>query len=334
MNPAVLAIDAGNSKTDAILVQADGEVLASVRVGGFRPQIDGQPAAMAVLDEAVAALRQLLGRPAGRPIAGHVSACLAGVDLPEEEDALGRAVVDRGWATTSWVGNDTLALLRAGTHAGHGVAVVCGSGINCVGVGPDGRTARFPALGRLTGDWGGGHFLGEETLWWAVRAEDGRGPATALAQAVAAHFTLPTAHDVALAVHFGRLPNGRLGELCPILLAAALGGDPVACGVVERLAEEVTLLATTALRRLDRLDLTTDVVLGGGVLTGSDLLPGMVRRRIADRTPHARVLVVDHPPVVGAALLGLDRLAGTGRTPAAVATRLGARVGSPQRAVS
>ena len=54
------------------------------------------------------------------------------------------------------VDNDTFAVLRAGTERGWGVAVVCGAGINCVGVSPDGRHARFPALGTITGDWGGG----------------------------------------------------------------------------------------------------------------------------------------------------------------------------------
>ena len=72
------------------------------------------------------------------------------------------------------VGNDTLAVLRAGTERGWGVAVVCGAGINCVGVAPDGRSVRFPALGRITGDWGGGYDVGLEALYVAARGEDGR----------------------------------------------------------------------------------------------------------------------------------------------------------------
>ena len=53
------------------------------------------------------------------------------------------------------------------------MAVVCGAGINCVGMRPDGRTARFPALGRFSGDWGGGWALAEEALYHAARAADG-----------------------------------------------------------------------------------------------------------------------------------------------------------------
>ncbi len=52
------------------------------------------------------------------------------------------------------VDNDTFALLRSGTDRGWGVAVVCGGGINCVGLTADGREVRFPSLGPITGDWG------------------------------------------------------------------------------------------------------------------------------------------------------------------------------------
>ena len=81
---------------------------------------------------------------------------LAGVDFPVEEREAEAAAAERGWAGRVRVSNDTFAVLRAGTERGWGVAVTCGAGINCVGIAPDGRTARFPALGELTGDWGGG----------------------------------------------------------------------------------------------------------------------------------------------------------------------------------
>jgi N-acetylglucosamine kinase-like BadF-type ATPase len=306
--PAVLAIDGGNSKTDAVLVGHDGRVLGTARGGGFRPQTEGLPAALSTLDRILAALLPERGGRPG-PVVDHVSAYLAGADLPEEEVALQQALAARGWGASTHVGNDTFALLRAGATAGWGVAVVCGSGINCAGIGPDGRTTRFPALGRLTGDWGGGHFLGEESLWWAVRAEDGRGPLTSLASAVPAHFGLPTAGDVAIAMFTGRIPEGRLDELAPVLFAQANAGDSVAAGLVGRLAEEVASLGLTALRRLDLLGTRTEIILGGGVLVRRDpSLISQIERRYAAEAPHALLRMITAPPVLGAALLGLDRV--------------------------
>src|SRR5205814_5922865 len=107
----------------------------------------------------VAALEELVltAYPAfeEKPFAVHTSAYLAGLDFPREEETLHAALSAREWSDTLTVGNDTLALLRAGS-AGVGVAVVCGAGINGAGVGPGGRVARFRARGQRSGARCGG----------------------------------------------------------------------------------------------------------------------------------------------------------------------------------
>ncbi|HEV2347343.1 MAG TPA: BadF/BadG/BcrA/BcrD ATPase family protein [Actinocrinis sp.] len=305
----VLAIDGGNSKTDVLLVDSGGAVIASARSGGFTPQNSGVAAAIAVAAEAVGLIRAELAVPDGIPLARHLAAYVAGADLPVEEQALATAFMAQRWTDSVEVGNDTFALLRAGASRPWGVAVVCGAGINCAGIGPDGSRARFPALGRLTGDWGGGHYLGEEALWHAVRAEDGRGPATALVAAVAGHFGRPTVEAVALALHFGEIENERLGELAPTLMRVAAEHDPVAVAVVDRMAEEIVTMAGVALARLRITDRAAEIVLGGGVLRARPpALMDRIAARAAVEIPLAELVVAADQPVVGAALLGLDTL--------------------------
>jgi N-acetylglucosamine kinase-like BadF-type ATPase len=301
----VLAIDAGNSKTDVAIVTADGEVLSTARGGGFRPPAVGLDSAMATLTHTVA---QALSS-AGLTTVDHVSACLANADFPVEEDRLAAALRARGWGTTVTVRNDTFAILRAGVTEPRGVAVVCGAGINCVGMRPDGRTARFPALGRVSGDWGGGWGLSEEALWHAARAEDGRGRPTALAHTLPAHFGLPSMYALIEALHLGDLEQSRRHELTPVLFATAADGDTAARAIVERQAEEVVAMAVVALTRLELLDEPTPVLLGGGVLAARyPQLNGMITDLLADRAPKAAAQVVTASPVLGAALLGLDRV--------------------------
>ncbi|MFD8417320.1 N-acetylglucosamine kinase [Streptomyces sp. NPDC059650] len=326
--PAVLALDAGNSKTDAALVGADGRVLGTGRAGGFQPQRTGIGAAVDVLEQAVAQAvarasawigaqaSTRAGAPAaavGLPYADLVSACLAGADFPVEEQQLADAIAARGWGAATLVRNDTFALLRAGLPGAEpprGVAVVCGAGINCAGVLPDGRTARFPSVGPISGDWGGGGGLAREALWWAARAEDGRGGPTALAAALPGHFGLGSMAALIEALHLGHLAQRRIHELVPVLFAVAAAGDRVAEALVERQAEEVVTLASVALARLDLLAQEAPVLLGGGVLTaGHPQLDGRIRAGLAERAPLARVSVVAAPPVLGAALLGLDAVA-------------------------
>jgi N-acetylglucosamine kinase-like BadF-type ATPase len=305
LTASVLAIDAGNSKTDVAVVAADGEVLATARGGGFRPPTVGVGPAVDALAEAVTRAY----RAAGVTSAAHVSACLANADLPVEEEQLTAALHARAWGASVEVRNDTFAILRAGVAEPRGVAVVCGAGINCVGMRPDGRTARFPALGRLSGDWGGGWGLAEEAVWHAARAEDGRGVPTALARTLPARFGLPSMYALIEALHLERIPPARRHELTPVLFATAAEGDEVARTIVDRLAEEVVTMAVVALTRLELLEEETPVLLGGGVLAaGHQQLDDGVRELLAARAPKAVTQVVRERPVLGAALLGLDRV--------------------------
>ena len=149
----VLAIDGGNWKTDLALVRSDGEVLALVRGPQSSPHHLGLEGSLGVLEELLARALAEAGIPNGSgPVAEVAQLSLAGVDFPSEERDVTAAAGNRRLGTRVSVGNDTFAVLRAGTDRGWGVGVVCGAGINCVGVSRDGRHARFPSLGPTPGD--------------------------------------------------------------------------------------------------------------------------------------------------------------------------------------
>jgi N-acetylglucosamine kinase-like BadF-type ATPase len=315
---AVLAVDGGGTKTDVALIAEDGSVLAFERTASHLPQVVGAEAAVRAIDAVVDRLR----RHTGEVEVVDAAVFLSGADFPSQLAAIERAVADAAWAPRHLVDNDVLALLRAGTAAADAVAVVCGTGINAVGVAADGRVSRFPAVGRSSGDWGGGTDLALEALWHAARAEDGRGPATSLRQVVPQRLGFEQVVEVSEALELGRLRHADLGVVTPVLFAEAAAGDPVAVQVVERQAEEIALLVRVLLRRLGLLDAagTVPVVLGGSVLAARHaLLLDGIARRTADLD--VRYLVVDEPPVLGAVLLALDRLAGS-TTPRAVADRV------------
>ncbi|MZE69133.1 BadF/BadG/BcrA/BcrD ATPase family protein [Streptomyces sp. SID5789] len=321
LTASVLAVDAGNSKTDVAVVTADGEVLATARGGPFRPPAVGVERAVDTLAEAVT--RAFAA--AGVGSVEHVSACLANADLPVEEEQLAAALHARAWGARVDVRNDTFAILRAGVDEPLGVAVVCGAGVNCVGMRPDGRTARFPAIGRLSGDWGGGWGLAEEALWHAARAEDGRGGPTELARTLPAHFGLDSMYALIEALHLRHVEPARRHELTPVLFATAADGDPLARSVVDRQADEVVAMATVALTRLDLLSEPAPVLLGGSVLAARHpQLDDRIRELLAARAPKAVPTVVTARPVLGAALLGLDRVGAAAGARARVRERFAA----------
>jgi N-acetylglucosamine kinase-like BadF-type ATPase len=306
----ILAVDGGNSKTDVALVGGDGAVLGAVRGPGASHHRFGVEAATGALEALVeAACRDAGLSPAERPVAEVGVWCLAGLDLPADDEVLAPAIAARRWAREDLLRNDVFAVLRAGSERTWGVGVVVGSGTNCAGVAPDGSQVRFPALGELSGDWGGGHDIGIAAVGAALRGEDGRGPRTTLQRLVPGHFGLRSPLAVVEAIHLGRIDRDRVLELPPLVFAAAAAEDPVAVQIVARQADEVVTMAGTAIRRLGLGGEDVDVVLGGGVLRRDDpAFLGRIRAGIAAVAPAATVRQATAPPVVGAALLGLDRL--------------------------
>jgi N-acetylglucosamine kinase-like BadF-type ATPase len=303
----ILAVDGGNSKTDLALARGDGALLATARGPLCSPHHIGLDGCLRVLDDLLAEALLAAGPEAARRPVAVAHVLVAGADLPHEEAALQEAAAARGWAARTVVQNDTFAILRAGTDAGWGVAVVCGAGINCVGVAPDGRHARFPALGSITGDWGGGYDVGLAAVGAAARAEDGRGPETLLEVAVPAHFGLGAPAEVGEALHTGALDGRRLIELAPVVFAAAADGDGAAMAILDRVAEEVVAFARAAIARLGLADEPVEVLLGGGLMraAGPDLRAAIDAGLGAAGAAVTSRVVADHP-VVGAALLGLD----------------------------
>lgn len=321
---AILAVDGGNSKTDVALVAPDGRLLAALRGPTTSHQQVGLDVGADRLAAIVREARGLADLGEDDPLPDVGAYALAGADAPADHRRLTNALDARGLANSNHVLNDAFAPIRIGSERGWGVALICGSGINAAGISPDGRTARLAALGAISGDWGGGGDVGLAALGAAVRARDGRGPRTALERAVPAFFGFKRPMDVTRAIEDGVMAQARLRELSPIVFASARDGDPVARSIIDRLADELVTMAGAIVRRLSLARRRPDVILAGGVFAAHDqAFHARIRDGVEVIAPGATVKRAEALPVLGAALLGLDRLDGlTDRDRQSAETRL------------
>ena len=304
----VLGVDGGNTKTDVVAATVEGEPIAYLRGGPSNSHGSAGAAGCIAVVAALVSAMPLDGA------ADYGAFFLCGADVPDDVAEL-RSVLERqAWVRSASVENDTFALLHSAAVR-DGVAVVCGGGINCVGKTSAGRVSHYSALGWETGDWGGAEGLGREALHHAARAEDGRGRDTALVDVVRGHFDASSVLAVGEDVHYRRLSPTRLGELAPLVVAAA-DADAVAGEIVQRLVDEVVLLVVRAARDLELSGRPFDVVLGGGVFDGA--LRARVARALAQRLPDARPIAPTIPPAAGAAVAALAAV----RAPAAATARL------------
>lgn len=306
----LVGVDGGNSKTELALVTETGQLLAVVRAPGASPHAVGVEGTVELIGRMVSAAFVAAGI---HEVAVDAALFLAGVDTDEEEVQMTAALAATGRYGQLDVHNDTFAVLLAGTMDGVGGAVVCGAGINATVVAPDGRVGRYPSLGPISGDFGGGMELGQLALTLAVRGSDGRGQPTRLSTAVPAHFGLTESVDVGIGLFYGQIPSGRLTELVPIIFDLALSGDAVAQSIVDRQAAELVAMPAALIERMQLADSDIDIAYGGGLIrAGHGPMMAKVRAGLAERLPRARVVEVVSPPVVGACRFLLRRHGGQG----------------------
>lgn len=297
----VLGVDGGGTKTHALAVNEQGEV---VGVGVGREsnyQVSGMERAIQSIGDAT---RQALGSI--RP--DKAVFCLAGCDTDLDEVRLIQAIGDLRLVDDFVCYTDVFAALRAGSRHPFGVAVSCGTGFNACGIAPDGRRAKLRSLGPLTGDWGGGHSLGEAVCGAVYRADDGRGEPTILTAMMLDTLGIPDLTTLAYKIIDDEITSAQLSTLAPLVFEASERGDKVAQAIMMRQADEIVISALAMLRRLDMVELGVDVILSGGVLQKNDSwrLVEIVTERLLVQCPKTNIHRLEVPPVTGAVLLAFD----------------------------
>jgi N-acetylglucosamine kinase-like BadF-type ATPase len=303
----VLGVDAGNSKTLAVLADERGNALGVGLAGSGNHQ--GRGLDRAIAEITAAAHTAVTGAGKRQEDVDAAFYALAGADLPEDFELLRPALANVGLGRRWELDNDTMAGLRAGSSALDAVVAILGAGNNAAGTNAAGETIRLPGLGWISGDVGGGSWLAQEAIRLVMRAWDGRGRATALTGAVLNALGKRDAEELMLALYHGEIRAAGLLALTPLVLECASSGDEVAREIVERQAEEVVQTAGALVRRLGLTESSCDVVLAGGVFRDrTGVLVGSIRRLLAARFPKAAVVVPVLEPVLGAVLCGMDLL--------------------------
>jgi N-acetylglucosamine kinase-like BadF-type ATPase len=301
----ILGVDGGGSKTLAVVADETGEVHGIGRTGSANHQVLGLDRALEQVRLAVTQAYAMAGiRLEEVDVAAY---CIAGADLPEDFDLLRPALAELQLAHRCRLENDIVASLRSGSDSLDVVVVGWGSGVNAFGRNAAGQEIRLPALGWISGDWGGGGDLGREAIFLVVRGDDGRGRRTALREPVLEAFGVGDVDALVRKLYFRQGERVPTHRLAPLVFAAANAGDAVARDLVERAGIEIADTALALLRRLGILDLPAVVVLAGSIFKAeAPLLIDTVRSRLHALAPRARLVRPEVEPVLGALFCGFD----------------------------
>ena len=304
--PLILALDAGGTKTDALLATAEGEVLGYLRAGAGNYQSVGLEI---VRRRYTALIDQLLTTNALRERLAVTVCGLSGLDRPLDAERL-RAIIEPLTPAPVQLMNDAFLILRAGTSDGVGIALVSGTGSNCVGVNASGVRDRVGGLAYEMGDDGGGYDIGVNALRAAFQGADGRGSQTTLSAAIRARFGIERLDDlVDLMLHDCEEPLD-FAALTPLVFEHAAAEDIVSCRILKEAGEMLANSVNTLATRLFTADAHFPVVLGGSVLQhgSTEHMRTALATQLRLRFPQAYCVTLQDPPIMGAALYGLDVL--------------------------
>ena len=301
-----LGVDGGGSKTLAVLADAKGRVVG-VGLGGSG---NFQGPGVEVARESVRVCTQEALCQAGIQSQDVTASFfgMAGADRPRDF-AIVRELLAPIAPGQSWdLENDAVIGLYAGTGDGIGVGVICGSGTNVIGLGPQHKRVQVGGMGELFGDAAGGGHIGRMAVAQAMRGHEGRGRATSLYPVLCQHFAVDELLDLVDWMYEGRSPNLR--ELAPIVFQEAVAGDPVATGILTDVGEEMAVSTLVALEQLFSHTDRPVVVAMGSVFqqAESPIMLQAFTQRLAVAWPQIEVRVLDCEPALGAvyAAVGLD----------------------------
>jgi len=268
-----LGVDAGGTKTRALLADASGVVRGAGEAGAGNFQAIGATAA----GEAVAAaVREALDE-AGATGAGCVRGAffgLAGVRTEAERAMMRAEITKLGLGGAAEIGSDLEAAHAGALAGGPGVVVIAGTGSAAWGRNEAGASWQAGGWGWLVDDKGGGYWLALQGLAAAVEGEDGRGAATTLGARAKAYFLGPEAADsaglreVLRELHAGKKDRAAVAGFAREVRAAADAGDAVAAGLVRAAGAELLRLAE-AVRGKIAPDAELPLAVTGGLGMGS-----------------------------------------------------------------
>jgi N-acetylglucosamine kinase-like BadF-type ATPase len=195
---------------------------------------------------------------------------------------------------------DYVTAFHGALPGGIGVVVASGTGSVVYGENGTGGTVRIGGRGWEFGDEGSGAWLTTEVIRRTVRACDGLQPASPLTEAVCKALGTQEAGAFAEAARRSAAEYGR-GFLTPLALALARTGNVEAANLFVGSAGWLSLLARTALRKLEIPErAAVSVAVVGGMWEAGNLLLIPFTDILHRHQPNAVITPGDAPPLRGA----------------------------------
>ncbi len=303
MARSFIGIDGGSSQSVGVLLDEAERVVARAVGGPGNYHIAGPAATERNLFELIARLVETAGATTGDVT--HACFALSGVWREADRRVIGGILDRRGIGARSTLIADVEALLAAIQGDRPAIVAVAGTGSIVMGRDAHGRVHRVGGHGHLLDDDGSGYDIGCSGLRAVLEASDGRGPATALTDALPAAAGLGGVDEIVPWLYGPAERKRDVARLAPHVIETAAKGDGPAKAILDRAAGELARWVSVAAEALSLTGSAVTVVLAGGVLEHNELYRRLVEERVLHEVAHAKLTAPEHEAAYGAARIAL-----------------------------
>ena len=303
---AVLGVDGGGTKTHAIILDLNLNILGEGVAGPSNPLRVGVVNAATAIRNAIDKACDAAGLRRTDLFAAEIG--LAGVRRQELRARMRESLKGLVIRDLVVVGDSDIALYAA-TQGAPGLVVIAGTGSICFGVNARGKQACAGGWGPLAGDEGGGAWIARRGLRAIAYASDGRGPATSLSAAAGKYFRVSNPIDLSTAIYAPSITNEYLAGFGKFVIQAAKAKDRVARQILVEAGKELGVAAAAVIRNLKLERETFPVGYVGGVFAASgELVLSHLREALLEVAPRAFLAPPKFSPAVAAARMAHERL--------------------------
>jgi N-acetylglucosamine kinase-like BadF-type ATPase len=292
-----IGFDGGGTKTDCIVLDAEGNVVSEGRGGPSNPLRSGYDVAFRSISEAATdALKR------ARLHTGDITGVCAGLAGAGRRNVVRRIMVFLGQEfprATAFVTTDYEIALEAAVGAGPGIVLLAGTGSAAYGRNAAGETARAGGYGPWVGDEGSAFEIGRRAVAAVARSRDLDAPVTLLTEMIPAKLECPDWDD--LLQRIMKNPGDVFPKLFAVVAEAANSEDSAAKEILFTSAIGLGNLAMIVVRRLKMKDEEFPLVKCGGVFGHNGMLDAMLDSVLASGALRAKISRLEISPAVGAA---------------------------------
>jgi N-acetylglucosamine kinase-like BadF-type ATPase len=296
-----LGVDGGGTKTDCILVDSEGTILAHATAGPSNPLRAGYAKAWFALSDAADVVLEHQHLKAA-----DILGICAGIGGAGRESVARRisTFLERGFpSATVSITTDLAITLQAAVGDQEGIILMVGTGSGAFGRDAKGQTARAGGRGPWFSDEGSGFDIGRRAMAAVVRAEEKRGPQTALSQKILKWLGC---NDWTRVLDWVvKNPDDVFPRVFPLVAELGDKGDAVACEILSGAAESLSGLAASVLQQLHMKDHEFPIAKAGGATGRSKFFDAAIDEGLRKVAPHAQITALKMKPAEAAAKMAI-----------------------------